>query len=102
MYVCAQCNLKRPRNFHKVYELIFPLQELIFPVQEFRNNFHMPLRAAEKSHMPFGAKHWCSNMAARSGRTSLIRERNERGFRHFLPNLKAVFDSFCGLLTMYN
>ena len=30
-------------------------------------------------------------MAARTSRTSVIRERNERGFRNFLHNLKAVF-----------
>ena len=35
-------------------------------------------------------------MAARSGRTRLIRERkrNKRGFRHFLQTLKAVFRIF--------
>ena len=33
-----------------------------------------------------------SKMAARSGR--VVRERNERGFRNFLQNLKAVFRVF--------
>ena len=51
----------------------------------------MQLRAVEKSHMPLHAKHKRSNMAARTGSTSVIRERNERGFRHFLQELKAVF-----------
>ena len=77
-----------------VQELIFPVQELIFSVQEFRSESHMPLRAAEKSHMPLHAKHKRSNMAARTGCTSVIRERNERGFGHFLQNLKSVFRLF--------
>ena len=55
-------------------ELIFPVQELIFPVQEFRSKSHIPLRAVEKSHMPLHPKHKRSNMAARTGRTSVIRE----------------------------
>ncbi|KAK2566945.1 hypothetical protein P5673_008707 [Acropora cervicornis] len=33
-------------------------------------------------------------MAARTNRTSVIRERNERGFRNFLQSLKAVFHLF--------
>ena len=81
-----------------MYELIFSVQELIFPVQEFRSKSHMPLSAVEKSHMPSHAKHKRSNMAAtmaaRTGRISVICERNERGFRHFLQKLKAGFRLF--------
>ena len=33
-------------------------------------------------------------MAARTGCTNVIRKRNERGFRHFLQKLKAVFRLF--------
>ena len=36
----------------------------------------------------------CFNMAARTNRTNVIQERNERGFRNFLQNLKAVFHLF--------
>ena len=80
--------------FFSVQELIFLVQELIFPEQEFRRKSHMPLRAVDKSHMPLHVKHKRSNMAARTGRTSVIRSRNERGFCHFLQNLKAVFRLF--------
>ena len=44
-----------------------------------------------KSRRPLRALVPCFNMAARTNRTSVIRERNERGFRNFLQNLKAVF-----------
>ena len=47
-----------------------------------------------KSHRPLRAVVLCFNMAARTNRTSIIRERNERGFRNFLQNLKAVFHLF--------
>ena len=47
-----------------------------------------------KSRRPLRAVVPCFNMAARTNRTSVIRERNERGFRNFLQNLKAVFHLF--------
>ena len=47
-----------------------------------------------KSHRPLRAVVPCFNMAARTNHTSIIRERNERGFLNFLQNLKAVFHLF--------
>ena len=47
-----------------------------------------------KSRKPLRAVVQCFNMAARTNRTSVIRERNERGFRNFLQSLKAVFHLF--------
>ena len=48
-----------------------------------------PLHIVSGSHYPLRF-----NMAARTSRTSVIRVRNERGFRNFLHNLKAVFHLF--------
>ena len=47
-----------------------------------------------KSRSPLRAVVPCFNMAARTNRTSVIRERSERGFRNFQQNLKAVFHFF--------
>ena len=62
----------------------FSDHELNFPLREFMSKSRRPLRAV----VP------CFNMAARTNRTSVIRARNERGFRNFLQNLKAVFHLF--------
>ena len=47
-----------------------------------------------KSRRPLRAVVPRFNMAARTNRRSVTRERNERGFRNFLQNLIAVFDLF--------
>lgn len=60
----------------------------------FISKSHIPLHAVNESHDPLRVRTGNSIMAARVNRTSVIRERNERGFRNFLQNLKAVLSLF--------
>ena len=60
------------------------LSYFFLTVHEFMSKSHRPLHAV----VPY------FNIAARTNRTSVIRERNERGFRNFLQNSKAVFHLF--------
>ena len=63
-------------------------------MHEFIGKSHIPLRAVKESHDPLRVRTGNFIMAARVHRTSVIRERNERGFRNFLQNLKAVLSLF--------
>ena len=73
----------------ELFLFFFSDHELVFPLYEFVSKSRRPLRIISGSRYPVRF-----NMAARTSRTSVIRERNERGFRNLLHNLKGIFHLF--------